>query len=112
MGVLHSSLLLHEADDALEAKTVINRHLISVSPFQQPRKQMHATQVWKTVSTARLWTLWKYQCKRRYDSIAPLLSDILLELWDNLLAVVRGQYDNMSVPSKVVLKKRKKLLQL
>ena len=43
-GVLHSSLLLYEADDAPEAMTVINRHLIIVSPFQQPRKQMHATQ--------------------------------------------------------------------
>ena len=73
---------------------------------------IYPTQIWKTVSTVTLWTLWKYRCKRRYDSIVPLLSDILLELWDNLLAVVRGQYDNMSGPSEVVLKKRKKLLQL
>ena len=86
---------MYEADDAIEAKTIANRHLISVCPFQQPRKQMRAAQVWKTVSTVTLWTLWKYQCKRRYDSITPLLSDILLELWDNLLAIVRGQYDNM-----------------
>ena len=109
-GVLHSSLLLYEADDALEAKTVINRHLISVSLFQQPRKQMCVAHVWKTVSTITLWTLWKYRCKRRYDSIIPLLSDILPELWESLLAVVRGQYDNMSGSSEVVLKKRKKLL--
>ena len=63
--------------------------------------------VCKTISLAG-----KYRCKKRYDSIVPLLSDILLELWYNLLAVVRGQYDNMSGPSEVVLKKRKKLLQL
>ena len=56
-----------------------------------------------------LWTLWKYRCKRRYDSIIPLLSDILLKLWESLLGVVGGQYDNMSGPSKVVLKKRKKI---
>ena len=111
-GVLHSNLLLYEADDALEAMTVINRHLITVSPFQQPRKQMRATHVWKIVSTITLWILWKYRCKRRYDSIIPLLSDILPELWGSLLAVVRGQYDNMPGSSEVVLKNRKKLLQL
>ena len=85
-GVLHSSLLLYEVDDAPEATTVINRHLIIVSPFQQPRKQMRATHVWKIVSTITLWILWMYHCKRRYDSIIPLLSYILLELWKSLLA--------------------------
>ena len=110
-GVLHSSVFLYEADDAPEAMTAIKRHLVSISPFQQPRKKMHATHVWKTISTITLWILWKYCCKRRYDSIIPLPSDILLELWESLLAVVRGQYDNMSGSSEVVLKKRKKLLQ-
>ena len=62
-GVLHSSLMLYEADDAPEAMTV--RHLIIVSPFQQPRKQMHVAHV----STITLWILWKYHCKRRYDSM-------------------------------------------
>ena len=32
-GVLHSSLLLYEADDAPEATTVINMHLIFCLPF-------------------------------------------------------------------------------
>ena len=45
--VLHSNLFLYEVDDAPEAMTVINMHLISVSPLQQPRKQMCATHVWK-----------------------------------------------------------------
>ena len=96
----------------LEAMTVINRHLISVSPFQQPGKQMCATHVWKTVSKVTLWILWKYRSKRRYDSIISLLSDILPELWESLLDIVRGKYDNMSGSSEVVLKKRKKVLQL
>ena len=113
MGVLHSSLLLYEADDTPEATTVINKHLSFVSPFQQPRKQMHATHVWKAICTVTLWILWKYRCKRRYNySIIPLLSDILSELWESLLAVVCGQYDNMLGSSEVVLKKRKKILQL
>ena len=53
-GVLHSSLLLYETDDATEAMTVINRHLIIVSPFQQPHKEMRATHVWKILSTVTL----------------------------------------------------------
>ena len=72
-GVLHSNLLLYKVDDAPKAMTVINQHLILVPPFQQPRKQLYATHVWKTVSTVTLWILWKYHCKRRYDSIIPLL---------------------------------------
>ena len=43
-----------------------------------------------------LWILWKYRCKRQYDSIIPLLSYILPELWENLLAVVFGQYDTIA----------------
>ena len=46
----------------------------------------------------------KYHCKRPYDYIIPLLSDILSELWGSLLAVVWGQYDNMLGSSEVVLK--------
>ena len=56
-GVLHSNLLLYEADDAPEAMTVINKHLIIVSPFQQTLKQMCASHVWKNVSTVTLWIL-------------------------------------------------------
>ena len=80
--------------------------------FGDKSKQMRAAHVWKIVSTITLWILWKYRCKRLYDSISPLLSDILPELWGSLLVVVRGQYDNMSSSSEIVLKKRKKLLQL
>ena len=112
MGVLHSNILLYRADDAPEAITIIDRHLIYVSLSQQPRKPMRAIHLWKTISMVTLWILWKYHCKRRYDSIIPLLLDILQELWENLLAVVRGQYDNMSGSLEVVLKKRNKLLQL
>ena len=39
-GVLHSSLMLYEANDVQEAMMVQNRILILVSPFQQPRKQV------------------------------------------------------------------------
>ena len=53
--VFQSTFLLYEPDDALEAMTVINIHLITVSPFQQPHKQMCATHVWKTISTITLW---------------------------------------------------------
>ena len=111
-GVLHFSHLLYEAYDAPEAMTVINRHLITISPFQQPRKQVRATHVWKIVSTITLWILWKYRCKRRYNSIIPLLSHILSELWGSLLAVVLGQYDNMPDSSEVVFKNKKRLLHL
>ena len=54
MPLLHSSLLLYEVDDALEAMAVINKHLIIVSPFQQPRKRMCAAHVWKTLPTIYL----------------------------------------------------------
>ena len=76
-GFIHSSLLFYEADDAPMAMTIINKHLITISPFQQPRNQMRVAHVWKIVSTVTLWILWKYRCKRRYDSIIPLLSNIL-----------------------------------
>ena len=40
------------------------------------------------------------------------LSDVLFETWENLLAVVCGNYDNMQVSPDAVNKKRKKLLHL
>ena len=83
---------------------------IPISPFQQPRKQMRATHVWKIMSTITLWILWKYRFKRRHESIIPLLSDILPEFWGSLLALVLGQYNNMPGSSEVVLKKRKKII--
>ena len=49
-GVLHSSLMLYEADDVHKAMMVHNRILISVSPFQQPRKQVRSVRVWRTVT--------------------------------------------------------------
>ena len=92
-GVLHSSLMLYEANDVQEAMMVQNRRLILVSPFQQPRKQVRSAQIWKTMTTITLWALWKCRCNRRYDAIYQCLSDVLREIWENLVAVVRGQYD-------------------
>ena len=45
-GVLHSNLMLYEANDVEEAMMVHNRILILVSPFQQPQKQGQSVQVW------------------------------------------------------------------
>ena len=78
-GVLHSSLMLCEANDVNEAMTIHNRRLIVVSPFQQPQKQVRSVQIWKTVSTITLWVLWKYQCNRLYDGVDIDLSDVLFE---------------------------------
>ena len=39
-------------------------------------------------------------------------SDVLLEIWENLVAVVRGQYDNMHGSPETVNKRKKKLLHL
>ena len=47
------------------------------------------------MTTITLWALWKCRCNRRYDVIYQCLSDVLREIWENLVAVVRGQYDNM-----------------
>ena len=49
-GVLHSSLMLYEANDVHEAMMVHNRRLISVSLLQQPRKQVRSVRVWKTLT--------------------------------------------------------------
>ena len=94
-GVLHSNLMLYEANDVLEAMMVHNRRLILVSPFQQPQKQVRSAQVWKIVTTITLWALWKCRCNGLYDAADQRLLDVLLEIWENLLVVVRGQYDNM-----------------
>ena len=79
-GVLHSSLMLYEANDVQEAMTVHNRRLILVSPFQQPRKRVGSVQVWKIVSTIMLWTLWICRCNRLYDATDQRLSNVLLEI--------------------------------
>ena len=47
------------------------------------------------MTTVTLWALWKCQCNRLYDAVDIRLSDVLLEIQENLLAVVRVQYDNM-----------------
>ena len=75
-------------------KAVHNRRLILVSPFQQPRMQMQPCQIWKTVTTITLWALWKYWCNRLYDAVDIHLSNVLFEIWENLLAIINGQYDN------------------
>ena len=90
---------------------VNNRHLISSLPFQQPPKQVQAAHIWRTISTTTLWTLWKTSCRRLYDLATIVLLDVLSEIWDNLLAIVRGQYDTMHGSSKNINKRRKKLLQ-
>ena len=89
-GVLHSSLMLYDADDVQEAMTVHNRILILVSPFQQHQKQVRFVQVWETMTRVTLWPLWKCRCNRIYDATDLRLSDVLLEIWENLMAIVRG----------------------
>ena len=89
-GALHSSLMLYEANDVQEAMMVHNRILILVSPFQQPRKQVWSVQIWKTMTTITLWALWKCRCNRRYDATYQCLLDVLHEIWENLVAIVRG----------------------
>ena len=58
---------------------------------------------------------------RQHDKIASsihgrlhvwILFELLFELWENLLAIVRVQYDNMKGSPDTVNKKRKKLLHL
>ena len=82
-GVLHSNLMLYEANDVHEAMTIHNRILILVGPFRQPRKQVRSVQIWKIVTTLTLWALWKYRCNRLYDMTDIHLSDVLLEIWEN-----------------------------
>ena len=81
-------------------------------PHQLPRKQVGSVEVWKPVTNVMLWAFWKCQCSRLYDAAYIHLSDVLLEIWENLLVVVRGQYDNMWGSPKTVNKRRKKLLHL
>ena len=91
---------------------VHNRILILVSPFQQPGKQVRSIQVWKTMTMVMLWALWKCRCNRLNDATDLHLSDVLVEIWENLLTVVHGQYDNMHGSLENVNKRRKKVLQL
>ena len=66
----------------------------------------------KTMTTITLWALWKCRCNWRYDAIYQCLSDVLREIWENLVAVVRGQYDNMQGSPETVNKRKKKLLHI
>ena len=79
-----------------------------MDPFQQ----VGSAPVWKTVITITLWALWKCRCNRLYDVTDQRLSDVLLEIWENLLALVHGQYNNMRGSPETVNKRRKKLLYL
>ena len=79
-GVLHSSLLLYEADDAPEAMSPHFNNLVS---------KTRATHVWKTISTI---TLWKYdRCKRRHVSIISLLSNITIYWVLRMLFLRKGK---------------------
>ena len=86
--------------------------LISISLFQQPQKQVRSVEVWKTVTTVTLWVLWKCRRSRLYDATNLGPSDVLLEIWEKLLAVVCGQYDNIHGSLENVNKRRKKILHL
>ena len=90
----------------------VNRRLILVNPFQQPQKHVRSAQIWKTMTTIMLWALWKCRCNWRYNAIYQCLSDVLREIWENLVAVVRGQYENMQGSPETVNKRKKKLLHL
>ena len=61
------------------------------------------------MTTITLWALWKCRCNRLYHTADIHLSDVFLEIWENLLVVVRGQYDNMQGSLDTVNKRRKKL---
>ena len=80
-GVLHSNLILYEADDVHEAMMIHYRRLISISLSHQPRKQVRFVHVWKTLPTVTLWALWKCRYNRLYDAANLGLSDVLLEIW-------------------------------
>ena len=45
-------------------------------------------------------------CNRLYDAANLRLSDVLLEIWDNLLAAVRGQYHDMHGTLETVNKEK------
>ena len=58
---------------------------------RSPRKQLQYVQVWNMATTITLWALWKCRCNQLlYDALDQRLSDVLLEISENLLAVVRG----------------------
>mgnify|MGYP006997893081 CR=1 FL=1 len=112
-GVLHSSLMLYEANNVVCVTMMVhNRRLILANPFQQLRKQVWSVQVWKTMTTITLWALWKCRCNRLYDAADQRLSNVLLEIWENLPTIVHDQYDNMRGSPKIVNKRRKMLLHL
>ena len=90
----------------------VNRRLILVNPFQQPQKHVRSAQIWKTMTTIMLWALWKCRCNWLYDVADLRLSNVLLEIWENLLTVVHGQYDNMHGSPRTMNRTRKKLLHL
>ena len=104
--------MLYEADDFHEARMVQHGRLILVSPFQQPRKHVWYVHVRKIVSTVMLWVLWKCRCSRLYDATNRGPSYVLLEIWETLLTVVRGQDDNMYGSPENVHKRTAKLLHL
>ena len=87
-----------------KAMMVHNRRLILVSPFQQPRKHMRSIHIWKTVTTVTLWVLWKCRCSRLYDATNLGSLDVLLEIWETLLTVVCGHYDNMYGSPKLFIR--------
>ena len=58
------------------------------------------------------WALWTYRCNQLYDAANIHLSYVLLEIWENLLAIIRGQYDNIHCSLEPVNKRRKNLLPL
>ena len=109
-GVLHSNSMLYEANHVHEAMLVYNKILISVSLFQQPWRHVRSVHVWKTMITVTLWTFLKCRCNQLYDASNIGLLDVLLKIWEKLLAVVRSQYDYGA--SENVNKRRDKLRHL
>ena len=60
--------------------------------------------------TVTLWTFLKCRCNQLYDASNIGLLDVLLKIWEKLLAVVRSQYDYGA--SENVNKRRDKLRHL
>ena len=54
--------------------------------------------------------LMERRCNRLYDATCLRFSDVLLEVWENLLAVVCGQYDHMDGSLENVNKRKQKFL--
>ena len=62
------------------------------------------------MTTVILWVLRKCRCSRIYDASHLGSLDVLLKIWETLLIVVCGQYDNMYGSPENVHKRRTKLL--